>query len=173
MIVSGATLSSAQNVVIWKHVLRFSHGWFLPDSYIFAKYSYRDNTLLYRLDYTDNGWQIIDSVSYKKSNGLWYITHFDEIEDIGFKLHYGYSDTTQNLHYTNDDLQTLNNLLNVATTFILNYTGITEIDNYQDFVIVVFILVQDMWDNRTLYVDKNNLNKVVETILGMHSVNLL
>lgn len=77
------------------------------------------------------------------------------------------------IDYTNDDLQTLNNLLNVATTFILNYTGITEIDNYQDFVIVVFILVQDMWDNRTLYVDKNNLNKVVETILGMHSVNLL
>ena len=76
---------------------------------------------------------------------------------------------------TEDDLQTLNNLLNVATTFISNYTGRTqaELDNYQDFVIVVCILVQDMWDNRTLYVDKSNLNKVVETILGMHSVNLL
>jgi len=76
---------------------------------------------------------------------------------------------------TEDDLQTLNNLLNVATTFIINYTGRTqaELDNYQDFVIVVMILVQDMWDNRTLYVDKSNLNKVVETILGMHSVNLL
>lgn len=79
------------------------------------------------------------------------------------------------IDYTEDDLQTLNNLLNVATTFISNYTGRTqtELDNYQDFVIVVCILVQDMFDNRTLYVDKNNLNKVVETILGMHSVNLL
>lgn len=77
------------------------------------------------------------------------------------------------IDYTEDDLQTLNNLLNVATTFISNYTGRTELDDYQDFVIVVCILVQDMWDNRTLYVDKNNLNKVVETILGMHSVNLL
>ena len=77
------------------------------------------------------------------------------------------------IDYSNDDLQTLNNLLNVATTFITNYTGRTSLDDYQDFVIVVFILVQDMWDNRTLYVDKNNLNKVVETILGMHSVNLL
>ena len=76
---------------------------------------------------------------------------------------------------TTDDLLTLNNLLTVATTFIQHYTGRTqaELDNYQDFVIVVFILVQDMWDNRTLYVDKTNLNKVVETILGMHSVNLL
>lgn len=77
------------------------------------------------------------------------------------------------IDYTNDDLQTLNNLLNVATTFISNYTGRTELDDYQDFVIVVCILVQDMWDNRTLYVDKDNLNKVVESILGMHSVNLL
>ena len=76
---------------------------------------------------------------------------------------------------TEDDLTTLNNLLNVALTFIQGYTGHTsaELDNYADFVIVVFILCQDMWDNRTLYVDKSNLNKVVSTILGMHSVNLL
>jgi hypothetical protein len=47
------------------------------------------------------------------------------------------------------------------------------VDNFDDFVIVIYILVQDMYDNRTLYVDKNNMNKVVETILGMHSVNLL
>lgn len=76
---------------------------------------------------------------------------------------------------TVDDTNTLNNLLAVATAFIVNYTGRSEeeLDNYADFVIVVFILCQDMWDNRTLYVDKTNLNKVVETILGMHSVNLL
>lgn len=70
---------------------------------------------------------------------------------------------------------TLNNLIGIAKVFISNYTGrsMTELDNYQDFVIVVFVLCQDMWDNRTLYVDKSNLNMVVETILGMHSVNLL
>lgn len=75
----------------------------------------------------------------------------------------------------NDDINTLNNLLNVSKTFISNYTGRTteELDNYQDFVIVVLVLCQDMWDNRTMYVDSTNLNKVVETILGMHSVNLL
>ena len=74
-----------------------------------------------------------------------------------------------------EDENTLSNLLNIAKAFISNYTGRTqtELDNYQDFVIVVCILVQDMYDNRTLYIDKNNLNKVVETILGMHSVNLL
>lgn len=75
----------------------------------------------------------------------------------------------------NDDINTLNNLLNVAKTFIINYTGRTEeeLDNYQDFVIVVFVLCQDMWDNRTMYVESKNLNNVIETILGMHSVNLL
>ncbi len=76
---------------------------------------------------------------------------------------------------TSDNENTLNSLLNVAKTFICEYTGRTseELDNYQDFVIVVLVLVQDMWDTRALYVDKSNLNKVVEAILGLHSVNLL
>lgn len=76
---------------------------------------------------------------------------------------------------TNDDKNTLNNLIVVAKSFICQYTGRTteELDNFQDFIIVVFILCQDMWDNRTLYVDNKELNRVVETILGMHSVNLL
>jgi hypothetical protein len=74
-----------------------------------------------------------------------------------------------------NEINTLNNLLGIAKTFIINYTGRTaeELDDFQDFVIVVFILVQDMWDTRSLYVDKSDLNKVTETILGMHSVNLL
>lgn len=76
---------------------------------------------------------------------------------------------------TNDDINTLNTLIAVAKAYISNYTGRSEedLDDYQDFVIVVFVLCQDMWDNRTLYVDKNNLNRVVESILGLHSVNLL
>jgi hypothetical protein len=76
---------------------------------------------------------------------------------------------------TSDDIKLLNSYLNVAKTFICDYTGrqAEEIDNFTDFVIVGMILVQDMWDTRALYVDKTNLNKVVETILGMHSVNLL
>lgn len=74
-----------------------------------------------------------------------------------------------------DDENTINALINISKTFISNYTGRTleELDNYQDFVIVVFVLCQDMWDNRTMYVESKNLNNVVESILGMHSVNLL
>ena len=77
--------------------------------------------------------------------------------------------------YTPADEATLSTLLSVAKNFIINYTGCTdeELDTHQDFVIVVLILVQSMWDDRTMYVDKSNLNKVVETILNMHSKDLL
>ena len=71
------------------------------------------------------------------------------------------------------EISLLNNLLNVAKSYIKSYTGQDDLDKYQDFVIVTLVLVQDMYDNRTLYVDTKNLNTVVETILGMHSVNLL
>lgn len=74
---------------------------------------------------------------------------------------------------TSDDTNVLNTLINVSTAYIKNYTGQTDLDKYSDFVIVVLILCQDMWDNRALYVDKTNMNKVVETILDMHSINLL
>lgn len=76
---------------------------------------------------------------------------------------------------TQEDTNTLNTLLTVAKAYIGEYTGrtIQELDNYKDIISVVLILCQDMWDNRTLYVDSSNVNKVVESILGLHSVNLL
>ena len=74
-----------------------------------------------------------------------------------------------------EDLILLTNLKQIAIDFIISYTGLSaeEIDKHSDFVIVVYVLCQDMWDNRTLYIEKGNLNKVVETILGLHCVNLL
>lgn len=66
-------------------------------------------------------------------------------------------------------------LITAAKAFIHSFTGLTdeEIDEHEDFYIVVMILCQDMHDNRVLYPDKNNLNRVVDTILGMHRKNLL
>lgn len=76
---------------------------------------------------------------------------------------------------TTSDTNTLNTLLTVAKAYIVQYTGRTleELDTLQDIIIVVLILCQDMYDNRTLYVDNANMNKVVESILDLHSVNLL
>lgn len=76
---------------------------------------------------------------------------------------------------TTSDLNTLSSLQGVAETYITQYTGKTleQLDDYQDIVIAVMVLVQDMWDNRALYVDESNVNKVVESILSLHSGNLL
>lgn len=74
-----------------------------------------------------------------------------------------------------DDQNYLTTLINISKEYISKYTGIAndDLDNYTDLIIVVFVLCQSMYDDRTMYVDNSNLNKVVDTILGMHQNNLL
>lgn len=76
---------------------------------------------------------------------------------------------------TDSEKNTLTTLISIATSFIKNFTGLDDagVDKYPEFVIVVLILCQDMWDNRTMYVDGKDLNNTVQSILAMHSVNLL
>lgn len=76
---------------------------------------------------------------------------------------------------TTEELNFLDTVLSVAKDYILKYDGIEEeeLDNYQDLVIVVFVLCQDMYDNRSLYVDNSNVNKVVKGILDLHQRNLI
>lgn len=77
---------------------------------------------------------------------------------------------------TESDTNFINATISVAIDYILKYTGIEDaatLDTYEDMVIVVFVLCQDMYDNRTMYVDNSNVNKVVENILGLHQRNLL
>lgn len=74
-----------------------------------------------------------------------------------------------------EEILELATFLQSSQVFIEDYTGLTssQIDSHETFVIAVFVLVQDMYDNRSYYVDKSNINHVVQAILGMHSVNLL
>lgn len=76
---------------------------------------------------------------------------------------------------TESEKDTLTTLISIATSFIKSYTGLDDagVDKYPELVIVVFNLCQDMWDNRTMYVDSKDLNNTVQSILAMHSVNLL
>ena len=76
---------------------------------------------------------------------------------------------------TDSEINTLTMLISIATSFIKSYTGLDDagVDKYPEFVIVVLILCQDMWDNRTMYVDSKDINNTVQSILAMHSVNLL
>jgi hypothetical protein len=72
--------------------------------------------------------------------------------------------------------------LNIARNYIENYTGIPQksedekaetLDTYPDFIIVVYVLCQDMYDNRVMYVDGKNINNSIRTILDMHTRNNL
>lgn len=87
-------------------------------------------------------------------------------------------DVANNIRAT--EIEGIDTYLNIAKNYISSYTGIPvtneegeSLDDFPDFVIVVYILCQDMYDNRTMYVDKNNINKVVQTILDMHTRNNL
>ena len=76
---------------------------------------------------------------------------------------------------TAEDTALLTTALNVAKEFIKSYTGLDAegMDAHEDLVIVIYVLCQSMYDNRAYYVDKSNLNNVVESILNLHSINLL
>lgn len=82
---------------------------------------------------------------------------------------------TEESYLTADDRQHLGILLQAATDYVKGYTGLDEaaIDTHEDITIAVLVLVSDMYDNRQMTVDKNNVNRVVDTILGMYCVNLL
>ena len=81
-----------------------------------------------------------------------------------------------------EDNKNIELFLNIAKNYIENYTGIPQmsenketetLDTYSDFIIVVYILCQDMYDNRVMYVDGKNINNTVKTILDMHTRNNL
>ena len=80
-------------------------------------------------------------------------------EDIMNYLRIAESDRDINLK--ND----IENYLKIAKKFIQDETGLDaeEIDEHDDLIIIVYVLCQEFYDNRSLYVDEKNLNKVYET----------
>lgn len=76
---------------------------------------------------------------------------------------------------TEDDGSTvkqLNTFLSAAKAFIKSYIDEDDdkyLDDHPEFITVIYVLVQDMYDNRTLYPDKSNLNYTVKSILDMHT----
>lgn len=73
-------------------------------------------------------------------------------------------------------------ILIAAKEYVSDYTGIPQytegiegntLDDYEKFPLAVMVLCQDMYDNRSYYVERSNVNKVVESILNMHRRNYL
>lgn len=74
------------------------------------------------------------------------------------------------------ELLQISTFVAVAKSYIKGATGLTaeEMDSYPDLIIAVYVLCQDMYDNRSYYVDsQTNVNKVVDSILNMHRRNFL
>lgn len=79
---------------------------------------------------------------------------------------------------TSDPLLAL--ILESARGYILSYTGQTadDLDVYPDVALALMVLCQDMYDNRAYQLTdskytEGNINKTVDTILGMYRINLL
>ena len=60
-------------------------------------------------------------------------------------------------------------------SYVRERCGIEDeyMDGHPDIAVAVLVLVRDMWDNRSLYVDKSNPNRLVEGVLALHDHNLL
>ena len=73
------------------------------------------------------------------------------------------------------DEKYLETIKKIIIDYIKNNTGLTDddIDKYSDLVAVFYVLCQDLYDTRSYYVDNNNVNIMVQSILDMHSRNLL
>lgn len=71
--------------------------------------------------------------------------------------------------------ESLTPMKKASVEYMKSYTGMTdaELDEHEEFYPVLMVLVQDMYDNRVLMVNNTNVNRVVESILGMHRKNLL
>ena len=76
---------------------------------------------------------------------------------------------------TTVEAETLNALKSAAVKYCVDYTGLTEgeLDEHEDITIAALTLIGDMYDNRQRYVDKSHVNRTTETILSLHSYNLI
>lgn len=73
------------------------------------------------------------------------------------------------------DEKYLETMKKIIIDYIKNNTGLEDddMDKYSDLVAVFYVLCQDLYDTRSYYVDNNNVNVMVQSILDMHSRNLL
>ena len=73
------------------------------------------------------------------------------------------------------EIAVLSAMKEAAIQYCVGYTGLTEaeLDDHEDITIAVLCLISDLSDSRQRYVDKANVNRTTETILGMHCVNLV
>lgn len=80
---------------------------------------------------------------------------------------------TDNLE--DEDISLLKAMKNASIEFCKGQTGLSQekLNEHEDITIAVLTLISDMWDNRSMTIQRGNVNIVVDTILGMHRMNLV
>ncbi len=74
-----------------------------------------------------------------------------------------------------DDMDLIKIYKESAKSYIKSYTGLDDegINKYEDLTIVYLNLISDMYDNRSFTVENDKENKMLNSIMFMHSINLL
>lgn len=74
-----------------------------------------------------------------------------------------------------EDISLINAMKKASIEFCKSQTNLSkeQLDQHEDITIAVLTLISDMWDNRSMTVQRSNTNMVVDTILGMHRMNLV
>jgi|GEM_PF-459459 len=86
--------------------------------------------------------------------------------------------------YHDVDDHLFESILAACKSYISSYTGLAltpdpesgitkTVDDHEDLTVALFVLSNELYDNRTFTVENDNVNTVVKSILDMHSVNYL
>lgn len=79
-----------------------------------------------------------------------------------------------NIDHDYDD-KIFSNILLSSKAYIKSYTGLNQeqIDEKEELTMALMILCNEMYENRIYTVENDKVNKIVNSILDMHSINLL
>ena len=71
-----------------------------------------------------------------------------------------------------DSLLTL--ILKASKTYVQTYTGLNDeqLDSHEDLTVAVLALATDMIDRRSYHMDNSSVNKILDHMLHMYSLNL-
>lgn len=74
-----------------------------------------------------------------------------------------------------DDAALLAGILAAAQSAVLNYTGVTaeEADALPELALAALVVGADLYEHRTMQVDKNNINLTARGLMDLHRSNLI
>lgn len=74
-----------------------------------------------------------------------------------------------------EDKSLLEIFKDASISYIKSHTGLTtdEMNTYDDLTVSLLVLVSGMFDSRSIECDKDKVNLILDSILGLHSKNLV